>query len=232
MLDIEYNGVKGSELKVYAKDRPEIPAAKRVYEEIVLPGKDGIYLIDTGRYENVNLNLRMNYIGNENEWYDKWRKIKSWLSKTNGELTLSDDPDYYFKVSKVIIGNNIRLSKRIGDFDVTFVLKDGLHYLKKGKEKHDPKEAEWNPGEESFPLFCINGTGNCVISINDQEFKVVVNGKIIIDSERQVIYSEDKKIINNIAKGNYKNLCLLKGKNVINVTKGFDVKIIPNWRCL
>lgn len=232
MYDIQYNGIKGSELKIYAKERPEIPAAKRAYEEITVSGKDGTYLRDLGRYENVELPVKMNYMGSESEWHERWREVQRWLSETNGELILSDEPEYYFKVSRVILGNNVRRGKRIGDFNITFVLKDGLYYLKSGKEKYDPEVVKWNPGVECYPIYYLAGTGTCTINVNGLTFEVTMNGTVIIDSERQIVYSEDKRILNNVAKGNYQNLCLAKGENSINITKGFNMKIMPNWRCL
>lgn len=232
MYDIQYNGIKGSELKIYAKERPEIPAAKRVYEEIAVSGKDGAYLRDLGRYESVELPIELNYIGDADRWHEKWRKAQKWLSETNGELVLTDDPNYYFRVSRVILGNNMRRGNRIGDFKATFVLKDGLYYMRSGKAKYSPEDVQWNPGEECYPLYYVSGVGKCVININEYAFELTINGTVIIDSERQIICSEDKRIINNIAKGDYKKLCLAKGSNTIKITEGFDVQIVPNWRCL
>lgn len=231
MLDIQYNGKRGSELKVYAKELPDMPAAKRAYEEIVVSGRNGVYLRDLGRYETTELPIDMNYIGSPQMWHERWRKIQEWLSETNGELVLSDDPDYYLKVTRVNLSNNVHRGKRIGDFTATFVLKDGLYYLRTGKEKYDITDVLWNPGEQCCPNYYISGVGTCVISINNRIFEVTINGSVIIDSERQLIYSEDKQVINNIAKGDYKNLLLEKGENLISISEGFGIKVVPNWRC-
>ncbi len=40
-LDIEYNGIKGSGMQVYAQERPSIPAARMRREEITIPGGAG-----------------------------------------------------------------------------------------------------------------------------------------------------------------------------------------------
>ena len=58
-----------------------------------------------------------------------------------------------------------------------------------------------------------------------------MNGSIVLDTERRLIYLPDKTIVNNIGKGDFENLYLQPGQNDISALKGFDVKAIPHWRC-
>ncbi len=230
MLDIQYNNIRGSSLRVFAKERPSIPAAKRVYKEIEVPGVDGTYLQDEGRFESTEISIPMNYIGPEDKWFKRWRGIQRWLSGTNGELILSDNPNYYYRISRVNLSDNEHKGRRVGDFTATFITKDGLEYLRSGKEKYDPKDLSWNPGEVSFPDYFISGVGTCTISVNGKAFEVKMNGSIVLDTERRLIYLPDKTIVNNIGKGCFENLYLQPGQNDISVSKGFDVKVIPYWR--
>lgn len=232
MLDIEYNDIRASNLKVMVKELPEIPAAQRAYETINASGSGKTYLRDLGNYENVNLPITFNYIGPEEKWHERWIEIQKWLSQTNGELIMSDNPEYYLKVQRIILGNNVRKSKRVGEFQATFVLKDGLFYLKTGKEEHDIKDVKWNPGEECYPLYHIKGTGLCNLNVNGKDFEVTVTDEVTIDAERGLTYSGQKEILNNAAKGDYASLILKKNQNIIKATKGFKIKITPNWRCI
>ena len=231
MLDIQYNDIRSSSLKAFIKERPSIPAAKRAYREIEVPGVNGTYLQDEGRFESTEIAVPMNYIGPEDKWSKRWRKIQNWLSGTNGELVFSDNPDYYYRIARVNLSDNEHKGRRIGDFTATFITKDGLEYLRSGKEKYDLKDLSWNPGEVAFPDYFISGIGVCTISVNGNVFEVKLNGSVILDTERRLIYLPDKTIVNNIGKGDFENLYLQPGQNTISVSKGFVVKAIPHWRC-
>ena len=231
MFDIQYNSIRASFLKVLIKERPSIPAAKKVYKEIEVPGVNGTYLQDEGRFESTEISVSMNYIGPERKWYGQWRKVQEWLSETSGELTFSDDPNFYYRISRVSLSDNEHKGRRIGDFTAAFTTKDGLRYLRIGKEKFNLSDLEWNPGEKSFPDYYISGTGTCVLSVNGENFEIKMNGSVVVDTERRLIYLPDKTIVNNIGKGDFENLCLQPGQNDISVSKGFNVKAIPHWRC-
>lgn len=231
MLDIQYNGIRSSSLKVFAKEYPNIAPAQRAYKEIQVPGIDGIFLQDEGRFESTEIPILMNYIGPERKWHERWTMIQDWLSKTNCELILSDDSNYYYRVSRVNLSENGRKGRRIGDFTATFVTKDGLRYLRTGKHKYDLKDLTWNPGETAFPDYYISGVGTCMLSVNGKGFEVKINGAVIVDTERHLIYEPNKTIVNNLGKGDFENLYLEHGQNEISASKDFDAKAIPHWRC-
>ena len=98
-------------------------------------------------------------------------------------------------------------------------------------EKYDLKDLSWNSGEVAFPDYYISGVGTCTISVNGNDFEVKLNGSVILDTERRLIYLPDKTIVNNIGKGDFENLYLQPGQNAISVSKGFVAKAIPHWRC-
>lgn len=231
MFDIQYNGIRASSLKLLIKEHPSIPAAKKAYKEIEVPGVNGIYLQDEGRFESTEISVSMNYIGPERKWHGRWRKAQEWLSKTNGELIFSDDPNFYYRISHVSLSDNEHKGRRIGDFTATFKTKDGLRYLRDGKEKYNLSDLGWNPGEIAFPDYHISGAGTCVLSVNEESFEIKMNGSVVVDTERRLIYLPDKTIVNNIGKGDFESLYLEPGQNNVSASKGFDVKVIPHWRC-
>lgn len=49
MMEVEYNGISGSSMEIYAKELPSMPTAVRKESSIEIPGSDGtMYLLDGG----------------------------------------------------------------------------------------------------------------------------------------------------------------------------------------
>lgn len=119
--DVEYGGIKGSSIKIYARERPAIPAARKRREEITIPGRDGALYKSDGSYEPTEIEVQFNYIGMEEDWAKRWREAQRWLGKENARLRLSDDDGYFFWISYVDLSENERTSRRIGNFTATFV---------------------------------------------------------------------------------------------------------------
>lgn len=230
--DVEYNGIRGSALKIYARERPAIPAAKLRMEEIVIPGRDGTLYTTDGGYESTEIRIAFNYIGKVEQWAERWRKAQKWLSARNGILRFSDDSGYFFRISHVELDEAERTTARIGNFEAVFVTKDGLHYLDMGLREYEPDEIRWNPYEVSHPLYRIMGEGNCILAVNGKKMMVNVGQNITIDTERMLSYREDGTLQNTCVSGNYEDLYLISGENAVRISEGFELKIIPNWRCL
>lgn len=230
--DVEYNGIRGSALKIYARERPAIPAARRRREEITIPGRDGTLYTTDGAYESTEIHIAFNYIGQEDQWAERWRAARRWLSATNSELRLSDDDGYFFRISHVELEEAERTTARIGNFEAVFVTRDGLQYLDEGLREHEKDEVTWNPFETSHPIYKITGEGMCTLTVNGKEMTANVGQNLTIDTERMIAYREDGILMNTSVSGDYEELYLLSGENQVQISEGFALKIIPNWRCL
>ena len=68
--------------------------------------------------------------------------------------------------------------------------------------------------------------------MNGKNMTANVNGHLIIDTDRMLTYRQDGKLENASVKGDYEDLYLEEGENMIRITPGFELKVIPNWRCL
>ena len=66
--DIEYNNIRGSTLKIFARERPSIPAPRKRRKEITIPGRDGSLYTTEEDYEPTEIPVRFNYIGPPEEW--------------------------------------------------------------------------------------------------------------------------------------------------------------------
>ena len=232
MYDICYGGKCASELEVYAVDRPNIPAARKKMNSMEIAGRDGTLYEEEEVYEEQNIEIQMNYIGAEEDWADRWRMVQEWLSKRNASLILSDDPNYFFRISKVDLDNNERSSRRTGKFKATFVSKDGLYYLQDGLAEYSCEAVQYNPYLLTYPTYHINGKGTCELLVNGNSFSMNVSGELYIDTERRLAYMPDGTVVNRAVTGDYEDLYLLPGENVVEHTEGFQVQIIPNWRRL
>lgn len=231
-IDIQFNNVLGSTLGIYMKEKPSLPAAQELVEQVKVPGRDGNLLTRKGVYEATQIPIEFNYIGPEEKWGERWRNAKKWLSATDTELKFTDDPDVYYKISHVIVSENTKRGNRIGNFVATFVTKDGLSYLESGRGVINITETLYNPGIVSKPVYMITGEGVCTLTINGNTFKTNVSGDLTIDAEKMISYRSDRTSQNTLVSGDYEELFLQEGENVIEITEGFECKVVPRWRCL
>lgn len=229
--DIEYGGIRGSSMKIYARERPAIPAARVRREQIVIPGRDGAVYESDETFEPTEIEIPFNYIGEESEWAERWRAAQRWLAKKNAKLRFSDDGGYFFWIDHVELDANERTTSRIGNFTATFTTRDGLYYLSSGLREYNAEEIKWNPYETSHPVYKIAGEGTCTLEVNGKQMIANVGQNLTIDTDRMLTYRQDGTLQNTAVTGKYEDLYLTKGEIDIRISTGFDLKIIPNWRC-
>lgn len=231
-FDVQFNDVWGSELQIYAVRCPAIPAPSERITEHEIPGRDGKIYVKSGTYEPTEITIEFNYIGKAEEWGKRWREAKKWLSAHDTNLKITDDDQFYYKISRVKLATNERVSSKIGKFSAVFITKDGLMYHENGKKKKKLSEIENNPGITSKPSFYITGEGECALNVNGKKVTINVENNIVIDTERMLAYQENGTLKNVSLSGNYEDLYLQPGENIISITDGFECCVTPNWRCL
>lgn len=232
MIDVQFNNILGSNIGIYMKAKPSIPAARELVQETSVPGRDGVLLIRKGIYEQTQIPVEFNYIGPEEQWGKRWREAKKWLSAVNTELKFSDDPTVFYKIRRVIVNENEKRGNRVGVFSATFITTDGLSYLDEGNLEYDSTEKLYNLGIVSKPIYKLTGDGLCTLTVNGAAVKVNVSGDITIDTEKMVAYRSDGTSQNIAVSGDYEDLYLQEGENTVTVTNDFQCKVIPRWRCL
>lgn len=231
-IDVEFDGMLGSDIGVFCTGYPSVPAATEKVEQIEIPGKSGNLHVRKKCFEQTEIQAEFNYIGKENAWHQRWRKVKEWLSARNSELKFGDDCDFFYRISHVNLNANERTTMRIGKFVATFVTTDGLTYFESGKFAVDFSDIKFNPGLFSQPIYQISGEGMCTITVNGKEMTANISDNLTIDTELMIAYREDGTLTNTAVSGNYEDLYLQEGENTITVTDGFECKVIPRWRCL
>ena len=231
MFDIEYGGIAADSLEVKISERPHIPTPKKRYKSISIPGRSGDLIEADGEYEDIEIPIKMNFIADPEEGGMKYRKIKKWLLSGANVLVFSDDASVFFKVKNVSIDDIGRVAKVGWTFKALFLC-DPYTYLLDGIREYNVEELIYNPYEVAHPIYKIAGEGTCSITVNGKVITVNVGQNMTIDTDRMLAYREDGTLINTSITGEYEDMYLVEGENIIRVSKGFKITVIPNWRCL
>lgn len=235
MFRLHFNNKINTDLGANIISRPSIPTPKKEYEEYKVIGKSGKVYRDKGTYEDISIQVQFNFMSESDiEWQQDFRHIKKWLTDfDDNKLIFSDDVDYYYKVKTVTLSDCERKLKKKGKFVATFVCEPYMYYLQGQNERFEKPDKH-----EIYNDFCIahpiyrfysSTLSPCVITINGKEILLKFKGEILIDTERMVCILEDGTIDNTIMKGNFEDLFLQEGSNIIG-TNGYPYYITPNWR--
>lgn len=227
MYDIQYNGITGASRSLLLYDYPEFSGAGKSYSTFSIIGGRG-ELVGTDDYIS-NLVISCTFSIKSEAFSQKIRQIKKWLSGT-GELTLSDSADAYYQVIKIDYDSIERDLKCFGKFTVKFTCTP-YEFLRTGKTAIEPDAngIVRNPGDLSRPIYLISGDGDCTLTVNGNSMKAVVTDNLTIDTEKMLSYRTDGTMQNTAVTGDYEQLFLLEGVNKVQLTKGFNLKIIPKW---
>lgn len=233
MLSNVYNNLNSEDIGLFIQSRAIKPSSNINYEDKDVPGRyDGKIYIDKGR-DDIDITVKYSFLSKSpDDWDFDFRKIKSWLNdRTDNKLIFSDDLEMYYKVKKININTPERLVKRIGKFEVVFTCSPFI-YFKDGLNYQMLKESIYNNYEIAQPIYEITGEGNLTLNVNGNEISIDCTGTIIIDTTLGLCFRKaDSKIINKTMNGFFEDLYLKKGENNFSYTKGFIIKIAPNWRC-
>lgn len=228
---IIFNNKTNLEVETYIVSRPSKPSAEMEFETIKVLGGKTLYK-EKG-YSDIDITISFNFISKkQDEWDRDFRNIKSWLLRVNdNKLKFSDDLEFYYKVNKVTIDTPERVLKRIGRFSVTFTCEPYV-YLSEGLDEIELDNYLFNYYEHSQPIYKITGEGVLRLTVNGVEVNANIGQNLTINTELGLCFREDGSINNVALKGRYKDLELREGDNTFSFNEGFDIKIIPNWRCL
>lgn len=256
---IEFAGETAEENGVLVQRRPNISTSEEVVDSHELPGRDGELITDAGIRRNVEIEVELGFRAEPDQWNQVYRSCKRWLRK-KGILRLSDDSGYFRRVKRVVIGTAERETLRIGKFSVFFVCSPE-EFLDSGQQRLSPKLVAYNPYSVSRPVYYITGEGECTLTVNGQRLVMDIYDNMVIDTEHWISYREYDHTVYLLAhdgsplltesgvplirsyghpglindhetRGDYTDLYLQEGDNTFSVSEGFELKIMPNWRCL
>lgn len=230
MYYFTFNGLSSRDLGVAVTTRPAIPAPQMRGDYIDIAGRDGSLLQTDGTYENIEIEIEINYIRPPHEWGDTYRRIKSWL-KGAGVLRLSDDPDVFYKVIACGVNGVERRGKWGQELEAVFVC-EPFQYLNSGTKEMTAQEASLNPYHTAKPIYKITGTGTARLTVNGNVMTALVGGNLTIDTDLMIAWRDNGIAENTSVTGDYAGLWLNNGVNTIAISSGFNLVVIPNYRSI
>ena len=230
-FDIEFNEIKATSLGVKISRRPDIPSPEKKIKKIEISGRDGDLIDSNTEYKDIEIPVEMNFVKSPMLWNEQYRKIKSWILQGTGKLKFSDDVNVFYKVKNTKIADVSRDVREAGKLKVMFLC-DPCTYILSGLTECRVEDVQLNNYYECHPIYKVTGEGMCTLAVNKKSMTANVGQNLTIDTELMLAYRKDGTLNNTAVTGKYEDLYLKSGENAISISPGFDLKIIPNWRCL
>lgn len=160
-----YDGESSRDYDVYLTGTGVFNAPERAVQMVEIPGRNGNYALDQGKFNNISVNYKAGIIDySESDFADKVSAVRNWLCSKVGYKRLSDDynPNEY-RMAVFKSGVNIEHEDlRTGTFEITFECKP-QRWLTSG----ETATAVANNGTlsnptlfESEPLLAVKGYGD------------------------------------------------------------------------
>ena len=172
-----YNGESSKTYGVYITDGAFYSAPMRDTTRVEIPGRNGAFLQDHGRFKNIQVVYRCTlYTEAETDFISGIADVRAWLCSVKGYARLTDDfnPNEYRMAAFVdgIEVSNIR--PEVGTFDITFDAKP-QRFLTSGEAAvtiASSGDTLTNPTRfASRPLLEVTGYGK--IGINEDEVEII-----------------------------------------------------------
>ena len=230
---IMFNGKCSYETaNIVVQKYPERTIAKRKYDIVSIPGRNGDLYFSQDAFENVVQEYDV-YISAEREKLPAMaRKAAEWLQASPGyhELWDSYDPDV-FRIAYYSGSQDIEnIFQRFGRMKLSFSCKP-QRFLNSGKEVKALSAPDflYNPtAYNSKPEIVVSGSGDGTVTIGNTTFTLEgISEFIVIDSDLQDAY---KDTLNENSKMSGEFPELLPGANIISWTGDITgISIIPRW---
>ena len=210
---------------IYVTGEGVFNAPERAVEMLTIPGRNGNFALDQGRFENIEVTYKCGIVDySESDFADKISTARNWLCSKVGYVRLEDDynpSEYRMAVYKSGVEvEHVDLST--GEFDVVFDCKP-QRWLSSG----ETATAIANNGTitnptpfDSEPLLAVKGYGALNVNGYDinLEYSVIGNVMLISDSAHGIKLNPSKTYDSNLVNTN-DTLTL----------KGFEMQASVRW---
>ena len=187
---LTFGGINSKDYGVYIEGESAFNAPQRDVELIEIPGRNGAYVHDMGRYSNIEVSYPAGLFGHsESEFAEKISNFRNAICSKKGYQKLTDDynPDEY-RMGVYSSGLDVKPAiLRAGQFELKFNCKP-QRFLTSGDVpvSLDSGDTLTNPTLfESKPLLLIDGYGD--FSLNGHQMNIAqgaVMGNVILRNER------------------------------------------------
>ncbi len=223
MNEFIFKNTNSNTKNIMVNELPSIVKAPMRTETIEIDGRDGCIIIDKGYssyVKTVNITTRP-----ETDLED----LFEWLNGY-GEAIFSNEPNRVYKANII---NQIEL-KRLLKFrtaTIEFLVQPYKYDIQNNKTAKSNPSTIINEGSViSLPLFVINGTGSCILTINNKNIELNIDTKLIIDTENYRVLDKDGALAGNRMVGEFPTLRV--GENTISWTGNFTVEVVKNQKWL
>ena len=89
---LTFDGRSSSEFNVYITGEGVFNAPERAVEMISIPGRNGAFALDYGRFENIEVTYNCGIAGDDDaDFASAISDFRNWLCSRNGYVRLTDD---------------------------------------------------------------------------------------------------------------------------------------------
>lgn len=182
---LTFDGQTSRDYGVFITGDAVYNAPERDVEMIDIPGRNGSFALDQGRFENITVTYPAGiYADNEEDFADAVSDFRNFLCSRSGYCRLEDDynPDEY---RLAIYKNGLDVSPaqlRAGEFNISFECKP-QRFLTSGETPESINDGETitNPTPfASSPLLEVGGLGEINLGDNTITILNVLIGEVII----------------------------------------------------
>lgn len=244
---LKFDNIDSMDYGVYISGESVYDAPERDVEMIAVPGRNGEYAIDHGRFLNIDVSYPAG-IGTKSreDFADAIRDFRNALMSRRGYKRLEDDyhPDEFrLGIYKSGLDASPAMYGRAGQFDLVFNCKP-QRFLKAGETETlltpGTDMTIYNPTMfEASPTIRLGSAYyGATITINGVDITVAatsVDYTVIIDTDLGEAYRANGASVNNLISipGN-EFPKLVPGNNTVKFTRGSSsslayARIIPNW---
>ncbi len=188
---LEFDGVNSLDHGIYITGESVYNAPERDVESLEIAGRSGDYLLDKGRWKNIDVTYTAGAFGSDqSEFATKIRQFRNLLASRYGYHRLTDTynpSEYRLGVFKNAVEVEANSYKRAGEFDLVFNCKP-QRYLTSGETELTVTSGQTitNPTLfDSSPLLAVKGYGT--IQFNGYTIEIddgMVGTLMVIDGEQ------------------------------------------------
>lgn len=182
---LTFDGVSSADFGVYITGEAVFNAPQRDVEMVTIPGRNGTFALDNGRFENIEVSYPAGiFADTEADFAEAVSEFRNFLCSRNGYVRLEDDyntSEYRMAVYKSGLEVTPALL-RAGEFTLTFDCKP-QRWLTSGEEAItvDSGDTITNPTRfESGPMLEVEGYGNISFNGYDVEIENGTLGEVIL----------------------------------------------------
>lgn len=236
-----FDGVDSRNYGVYISGDAVFNAPERDVEMIEIPGRNGAFALDKGRFSNIEVTYPAGLFGNsEADFAAGINALRNALASRKGYCRLEDDynsNEYRMAVYKS--GLDVTPARlKAGQFDIVFECKP-QRFLKSGETAQAVTSGGTitNPTlQASKPLLEVTGMGD--LSVGDVSMTIggTSSQTLFIDCDIMETYSVSGGTITPqnslVTLSGYEYPALIPGETEINFTGISQVVVTPRWWCL